>query len=359
MKFTATFASLALASTVLAHSTVTNIYVNDVNQGIGNSDAGYIRSPPSNDPVKDISSSDLTCNVNNVVTSETIQVVAGDKITFEWHHNEVSDSDDIIDSSHVGPVLAYIAPTSSNGAGDVWVKLAEDGFTDGVWAVTTLIANRGLHSLTLPETLAPGTYLLRPEIIALHEADVAYTADSARGAQLYMECVQIEVTSGGTTTLPTGVAIPGVYTETDPGIVFNIYDSFSSYPIPGPSVWDGAAEDTTTASTSTEASIPVTSSAAPVVSSALTKMPTTTLVTVVKPTSSSTTPASVIPAPAKTPSTTLATVVKPSTSLPSSTSGTVAMYYQCGGINYEGATTCVSGTFCKVLNPYYFQCLES
>lgn len=92
--------------------------------------------------------------------------------------------------------MVYIAPTSSNGAGDVWVKLAEDGYDAGTWAVDTLIANKGKHSVTLPD-LASGDYLLRAEIIALHEADVAYSANPARGAQFYMECVQISVGAGG------------------------------------------------------------------------------------------------------------------------------------------------------------------
>ncbi|KAJ6622090.1 SGNH hydrolase-type esterase domain-containing protein [Mycena sp. CBHHK59/15] len=30
---------------------------------------------------------------------------------------------------------------------------------------------------------------------------------------------------------------------------------------------------------------------------------------------------------------------------------------QCGGMGWTGATTCVSGTVCTVLNPWYFQCL--
>ncbi|KAJ7441584.1 hypothetical protein FB451DRAFT_1298681 [Mycena latifolia] len=30
---------------------------------------------------------------------------------------------------------------------------------------------------------------------------------------------------------------------------------------------------------------------------------------------------------------------------------------QCGGIDYTGTTTCVSGTVCTELNPYYSQCL--
>lgn len=95
--------------------------------------------------------------------------------------------------------MVYIAPTSSNGDGDVWVKLAEDGYTGTTWAVDTLIANKGKHSFTLPSVLAPGDYLLRGEIIALHESDTAYNVNSARGAQFYMECVQVTVTGSGTT----------------------------------------------------------------------------------------------------------------------------------------------------------------
>lgn len=53
------------------------------------------------------------------------------------------------------------------------------------------------------------SYLLRPELITLHEADAAYTANSARGVQIYTECVQILVGGNGTVSLPPGVAFPG------------------------------------------------------------------------------------------------------------------------------------------------------
>ncbi|KAF7515929.1 hypothetical protein G7054_g14371 [Neopestalotiopsis clavispora] len=39
-----------------------------------------------------------------------------------------------------------------------------------------------------------------------------------------------------------------------------------------------------------------------------------------------------------------------------SSSGSVALYGQCGGINYTGSTTCASGT-CTVMNDYYSQCV--
>jgi lytic cellulose monooxygenase (C1-hydroxylating) len=145
------------------------------------------------------------------------------QITFEWHHNDATASDDIIASSHLGPVLTYIAPAANNGDGNVWVKLAEEGYdaSTKTWAVDKLIKNRGKHDVTLPN-LAPGDYLLRPEIIALHEAN------RVGGAQFYMECVQITVGEGGDVTLPAGVSFPGTYSAQDPGIFFDLYNGFTS-----------------------------------------------------------------------------------------------------------------------------------
>lgn len=80
MKYSQFLAGAAVASVASAHTTIYNIWVNDVDQGVGNSAAGYIRSPPNNSPLKDITSKDMTCNVNNVATAKTIDVAAGDKV---------------------------------------------------------------------------------------------------------------------------------------------------------------------------------------------------------------------------------------------------------------------------------------
>ena len=37
--------------------------------------------------------------------------------------------------------------------------------------------------------------------------------------------------------------------------------------------------------------------------------------------------------------------------------GQAAEWGQCGGIGWTGATTCVSGSVCTVINDYYSQCL--
>lgn len=316
-----TAAALALAaasmiSSAAGHATVFNILVNDVDQGLGNSASGYIRSPPNNSPITDVTSKDMTCNVNGgKAAAKFVSVSGGDKITFEWHHNTNDASDDIIADSHKGPILTYIAPAASNGEGNVWLKLAEEGLSNGKWAVDNLIANRGKHSITLPD-LAAGEYLLRPEIIALHEGN------RQAGAQFYMECVQIKVTSSGSKTLPAGVAIPGAYKANDAGVLFDIYSGATTYPIPGPKVWDGASG----------APAPAPQTSAPAT----------------KPTTSA--------APAPKP-TTLVTSVKPAPT-PAPAPGTVAKYQQCGGQGYTGATACADGWVCKEWNPYYSQCIS-
>jgi cellulase len=341
-----TTAALALAaasmiSTVAGHTTVFNILVNDVDQGLGNSASGYIRSPPNNNPITDVTSKDMTCNVNGgKAAAKFIEVAGGDKITFEWHHNDKSAADDIIAESHKGPILTYIAPAKSNGEGNVWLKLAEEGLSNGKWAVDNLIANRGKHSITLPD-LAAGEYLLRPEIIALHEGN------RNAGAQFYMECVQVKVTSSGSATLPAGVAIPGAYKANDAGVLFDIYSGATSYTIPGPAVWDGASGKAPSAPAPkpeppVQAPAP-TSAPAPAPTSVVAPKP-TTLVTAVRPSSSSAAPAApAAPTPA-----------------PGNDAGVkVAQYQRCGGIGHSGATACADGLVCKEWNPYYAQCVPS
>ncbi|GMG43339.1 unnamed protein product [Ambrosiozyma monospora] len=42
-----------------------------------------------------------------------------------------------------------------------------------------------------------------------------------------------------------------------------------------------------------------------------------------------------------------------------SSSSTIPLYYQCGGINWTGATQCVEGATCYSQNDYYYQCIAT
>jgi lytic cellulose monooxygenase (C1-hydroxylating) len=229
-------------------------------------------------------------------------------------------------------VLVYIAPINTGPAGSNWVKLYHDGY-DGQWAVEKLRANGGRHGITIPD-IAPGRYLLRAEIIALHEAFMA------GGAQIYMECVQIEVVSPGNKSLPVGVSIPGAYKADDPGILFNLYNGFAgNYIIPGPPVWDGAAGPVVQPPTS-----PSPSPASTQQPAFSTVLPPTTFHTETIPSN----PTSTIPPSAP--------VLQPSN--PPAIGQVAYIYEQCGGINWTGAKACYEGLVCQAQNSYYSQCLS-
>lgn len=92
---------------------------------------------------------------------------------------------------------------------------------------------RGEATITLPATLAPGNYVIRHEIIALHNAM------AEGGVEFYPACTQLQV-GGSQTGAPTSkelVTFPGAYSDTDPGIwVQTQYDPNAAYNFPGPPI---------------------------------------------------------------------------------------------------------------------------
>lgn len=146
-------------------------------------------------------------------------------------------------SSHRGPVIDYLAKCS--GECETVDKdtleffkidqggLVSDSAVPGTWASDQLIANNNSWTVKIPTSIAPGNYVLRHEIIALHSAG---TAD---GAQNYPQCVNLQVTGSGSDT-PSGVLGTALYKESDPGILINIYTSLSTYDIPGPTLYSRA-----------------------------------------------------------------------------------------------------------------------
>jgi cellulase len=169
-----------------------------------------------------------------------------------------------------------------------------------VWAVDEMIANNGWHYFDMPSCVAPGQYLMRVELLALH------SAGSPGGAQFYMECAQIEVTGSGTNTGSNMVSFPGAYPANHPGIVLSIYNmAGKAYEIPGPR--------------------PITGSGGGGGGGNPTPAPTTSATT---------------PAPTN----------------GGGGGGSVPLYGQCGGNGYTGPTGCAQGT-CKATNEWYSQCL--
>ncbi|KAF2113111.1 glycosyl hydrolase family 61-domain-containing protein [Lophiotrema nucula] len=296
------------------------------------------RLPTSNNPVTDVTSNDVRCNINQGSAASKCSVKAGSKVTIEMHQqpNDRSCSNEAIGGAHYGPVLVYMSKVSDALTADgssSFFKIFEDTWTkatstssgsDDYWGTKDLNNNCGKMDVTIPSTLAPGDYLLRAEAIALH------AASSAGGAQFYITCFQITVTGSGTTA-PSGVAFPGAYKAADPGIQINIYQQLSTYVAPGPAVISGGAE-----AVAGKAGSAVTATGGA-------SQPTATV-----------TKAVVSSAQAST----LATVAKPTTSSGSGGTGctATAKYQQCGGSGFTGCSTCASGSSCVKLNDYYSQC---
>ncbi|KAK3685309.1 glycoside hydrolase family 61 protein [Podospora appendiculata] len=229
---------LAAAGLANAHTIFSSLEVGGVNQGEGQG----VRIPSYNGPIQDVTSSSLACNGDpnpTTATSKVITVQAGSNVTAIWRYKlggTGSAPNDIMDISHRGPTIAYLKKVSNAatdaGVGGGWFKIQQDGFANGVWGTEKVVNGKGRHDIWIPACIAPGQYLLRAEMIALHGAS------SYPGAQFYMECAQLNVVGGTGAKTPSTVSFPGAYSGTDPGIKLSIYyPVVTSYTIPGPSVF--------------------------------------------------------------------------------------------------------------------------
>jgi len=253
---------VAFAIKAAAHGTVTGIVADGVYYEGYHTNFQYYATPPvvvGWSIPKDLNNgfiapdayttSDIICHVGATNAQTSATVSAGGSVELQWT---------AWPKSHHGPVIDYLA----NCNGDCTtvdkttleffkidgVGLINDTPTPGSWADDTLIANNNSWTVTIPSDIAPGNYVLRHEIIALHSAyDVG-------GAQNYPQCVNLKVTGSGTAT-PAGVLGTALYTETDPGIKINIYQSLSTYIVPGPTLYSGAVS----ASQTGAASVPTSS----------------------------------------------------------------------------------------------------
>ncbi|KAH7311296.1 glycoside hydrolase [Stachybotrys elegans] len=226
-------AVLAAVSSVNAHGHVARVIANGVTypgavpgnvspQSVGwsanNLDNGFVEPNSAGSP-------DIACHKSARAASSFVRVSAGQSVTLQW--NTWPDS-------HKGPVIDYLAPFNTNAGSLSFAKIAQRGLVSGSnpgrWAADELVSNGNSWTVTIPSSTAPGQYVLRHEIIALH------AAGNQNGAQFYPQCINVEVTSGGSTR-PSGTPATSFYRSNDPGVLFNLYQSFSSYPIPGPSLF--------------------------------------------------------------------------------------------------------------------------
>ncbi len=260
---------LATAASVSAHGHVKNIVINGLSyQSFDPSSFPYMQNPPTvvgwtasntdNGFVAPdaFSSPDIICHKSATNAGGHAVVAAGDSIFIQW---------DTWPESHHGPVIDYLANCGSAGCETVdkttleFFKIDEVGLVDGtnapgVWGSDQLIANNNSWMVQIPANIAPGNYVLRHEIIALH------SGGQANGAQNYPQCFNLQITGSGTDT-PAGVKGTALYTATDKGILANIYTSPVTYEIPGPALIDGAASIKQASSAITGSATAITGSA--------------------------------------------------------------------------------------------------
>ncbi|KAJ1890251.1 hypothetical protein LPJ66_007588 [Kickxella alabastrina] len=219
-------------SGVFGHTFLNNLIIDGKDTGTGKSirpvtgmQTMFVLNP---------SSVDIRCRPGNQSPNATdvCPVKAGSKIGVEWHHDTGGPTDRVISESHRGPCLVYMARMDQPIAGAVWFKIYEEGYTSKTkqWCTDKIRASHGVLNITIPANIQSGNYLLRTEIIALHEAQ-------KKGyAQFYPNCAQVNVVSGGSAK-PQGYKIPGIYKADDPGIFVNYRKDPTSYVIPGPPVY--------------------------------------------------------------------------------------------------------------------------
>ncbi|KAF5964570.1 murein transglycosylase [Fusarium bulbicola] len=243
-KVAATLAG-AFASVALAHGTVTGIKVDGTYQA-GYDLSSYYKAQQGGEiptiaawsaenldngfvPPSDYGTSDIACHKKAAPGKTSMSVKAGGTVEFQWS---------AWPESHIGPVLTYVAKcsgkcTSADPATLKWVKIDAAGL-DGTWAAADLIKNNNTWTTTVPETLAAGSYVFRHEIIALHGAG------SKDGAQNYPQCFNIDITGSGTDN-PEGTLTTELYTDSEPGILFDPYKGSTTYEIPGPALYGSAS----------------------------------------------------------------------------------------------------------------------
>ncbi|KAK5172579.1 uncharacterized protein LTR77_002699 [Saxophila tyrrhenica] len=259
-----------IASTVSAHGYVSGIVVGGKYYQGYDPSFSYMSPPPKvigwTTTVTDngfvapsaYKTSDIICHRGGAPGQASATIAAGGKVELQWTEWP---------ESHHGPVIDYMAKCpgkceDADPSSLEFFKVSEGGLINGnpapgKWASDDLIANNNTWETTIPSTLAPGNYVLRNEIIALH------SAGQADGAQNYPQCINLQVTGSGSDK-PAGEPATQFYTPTDPGIKVDIYGGLSKYVIPGPALYGKGGSSSPAPSSAPAAP----SSSAPVYSSA-------------------------------------------------------------------------------------------
>ncbi|KAF3351920.1 hypothetical protein VdG1_09532 [Verticillium dahliae VDG1] len=143
---------------------------------------GWPFTTPDEGPELDPASPDMICSRGATPAANPGTVTAGSTMLIHW-----TSADPVLSPegwAHSGPTPTYLAPCHGSCA-EVdkstlrWTKIQESGLVsgpanaDGLWASDVLRANGGVIEATVPRDIAPGNYVVRSDIIALHRSILA------------------------------------------------------------------------------------------------------------------------------------------------------------------------------------------
>jgi cellulase len=266
---------LAAAAGAAAHSHVTNILVN------GDSYAGFNTKAESNPAVlaawsttvgpedgwvgkQHYNTPDIVCHLGAENAQGYAPLTAGDKVHFQWMGWP---------ESHKGSAVAYLAACGGTGTSDEaaracaevdkteleFFQISQAGLLNatgvpndhatalGEWATDVLIANNNSWVVEIPPRVAPGFYVLRHELIALHYATVP-----DMGPQHYPQCLTVRIdappseglegrgNSGEEAEVPEGTKATDLYKAGDAGLTYDIFrEELPPYEVPGAELMEG------------------------------------------------------------------------------------------------------------------------
>lgn len=156
-----------------------------------------------------VDSAAMTCN-GGTSAKLSAPVPAGGKVTAEWSQW----------THEQGPVMVFMYKCAGSfsecdGKGKGWFKIDELGLVapplnGNAWGNAKVMKDKAWTS-TVPASLAPGNYLIRHELLALHQSNTP---------QFYPECAQITVEGSGTASPGDEylTSIPAYASQSDPGV---------------------------------------------------------------------------------------------------------------------------------------------
>ncbi|KAL8769497.1 MAG: hypothetical protein Q9209_004558 [Squamulea sp. 1 TL-2023] len=218
-----------------AHTTFTNFFIDGAPQGDGTCVRMSNIIPKATDPIRPVTSQDMACGVNGEKgVARVCPAKSGSSMTFNFRDWPDGSQGGAMDKSHMGPCSVYMkkvdnSAADNNAAGPGWFKIFEEDFDNSVgqWCTTKIMANDGKLSVKLPTDLAGGYYLVRSEILALHQAD-----KNPADPQFYAGCAQIFLESTGSAAPKDTVSIPGYVNMQHPSMTFNIWTGAKQFSFP-------------------------------------------------------------------------------------------------------------------------------